>query len=106
MEELNGKMPASIEIGTVRYIADLIRLRIDEDDAKLFSQQFSQIIEYFQLLNEIDTDGVNPANEDWPIHNVFREDEVQPSMSREEFLRNAPWSEGVYVKVPQIFNEK
>jgi aspartyl-tRNA(Asn)/glutamyl-tRNA(Gln) amidotransferase subunit C len=106
MDNLKSELPPSIDVETVRYIAQLIRLKVGDEDAKMFSQQFSQIIEYFQLLNEIDTQSVQPANEDWPMKNIFREDLVQPSMSRDEFLRNVPRKDGAYVSVPQIFNDR
>ncbi|OGN75920.1 MAG: hypothetical protein A2X25_01915 [Chloroflexi bacterium GWB2_49_20] len=96
----------SISTDTVRYIAYLIRLKILDEETKVFSQQFSQIIEYFQLLNEIDTREVPPANENCPMNNVFRDDQVLPSMSREEFLNNLPQHEGYYVKVPLIFDDR
>lgn len=86
---------------TVRHISDLIRLKLDEEEVILFSQQFSQIIDYFQILNEIDTRDVIPANEMSPIRNIFREDEEHSSMSREEFLKNVPLNDDLFVKVPR-----
>lgn len=100
------KSSPSIDINTVRYIANLIRLKINDEDAKVFSQQFSQIIEYFQILTQIDTKNVQPANENWPINNIFQDDVIEPSMSREEFLKNTPEHEGFYVKVPQVFDDR
>jgi aspartyl-tRNA(Asn)/glutamyl-tRNA(Gln) amidotransferase subunit C len=96
----------SIDTDTVRYIAYLIRLKLLDEEARVFSQQFSQIIEYFQILNEIDTEDIQPANENWPMSNVFREDQVCPSMSRDEFLKNVPRHDGPYVKVPHVFDER
>ena len=89
-----------IDLDTVRHIASLIRLKLLDDEAILFSQQFSQIIEYFQILNDIETREVPPANEISPINNIFRDDVVHPSMSRDEFLENVPQHEGLFVKVP------
>ena len=96
---MKAKKP-SIDIDTVKHIANLIRLKIDDEEAVLFSRQFSQIIEYFQILNEIDTQDVLPANEISPITNIYREDEEHSSMSREEFLKNVPKTEGQFVTVP------
>jgi len=92
---------AIIDKDTVRHIADLSRLKILDDEAILFSQQFSQIIEYFEILNDIETEGVQPANNIWPTNNIYRIDEEHPSMSQEKFLNNAPQHEGPYIKVPQ-----
>ena len=106
MDISNGKFPTAIDINTVRYIANLIRLKINAEDAKVFSQQFSQIIEYFQILTDIDTSEVRPANENWFLENIFRDDVIQPSMSRVEFLDNTPNHEGHFVKVPRIFDDR
>jgi aspartyl-tRNA(Asn)/glutamyl-tRNA(Gln) amidotransferase subunit C len=92
----------SIDIETVRHIAHLIRLKLEEEEAVLFSQQFSQIIEYFQILNEIDTRDVLPANEISPIRNFYRDDDEHSSMSRDEFLKNVPMNDGQFVIVPRI----
>lgn len=89
----------SIDIETVKHIANLIRLKISDKEAVLFNHQFSQIIDYFQLLNSIDTKDVLPANEISPITNIFREDEEHTSMSQDEFLKNTPTNDGHYVIV-------
>jgi aspartyl-tRNA(Asn)/glutamyl-tRNA(Gln) amidotransferase subunit C len=92
----------SIGVDMVHYIARLVRLEISTEQAEVFSQQFSQIIEYFQMLNEVDTREVKPAYENTSLKNIFREDVVSPSMSRKEFLDNAPQQEGPFVKIPGI----
>jgi aspartyl-tRNA(Asn)/glutamyl-tRNA(Gln) amidotransferase subunit C len=106
MDNLNRNSSPVIDINTVRYIANLIKLRINDEDAKVFSQQFSQIIEYFQILSDIDTSEVRPANENWLLNNIFRDDVIQESISREEFLVNAPDHEGSFIKVPRIFDDR
>lgn len=91
---------STIDINTVRHIANLSRLKLLDEEAILFSQQFSQIIEYFRILNDIDTNEVQPANEIWPIKNIYRDDEGHPSMSQEKFLKNVPQHDGPFIKVP------
>ena len=102
----NINSSSAIDINTVRYIANLIRLKIDDEEAIIFSQQFSQIIEYFQKLSEIDTEKIQPANENLPMNNIFRDDVIQPSLSRDEFLNNTPHHDGYFVKVPQVFDDR
>ena len=102
----NKKSPPAIDTNTVHYIANLIRLKVNDDDAKVLSQQFSQIIEYFQLLTDIDTNEIRPSNENGPMKNIFREDVIQPSMSRDEFLKNTPQHQGNFVKVPRVFDDR
>jgi aspartyl-tRNA(Asn)/glutamyl-tRNA(Gln) amidotransferase subunit C len=97
---------SAIDAEMVKHVAFLVRLGIEEDEAMAFSQQFSSIIDYFRLLNEVDTQDVSPACEVSNVRNIMRADEVRPSMPREDFLKNVPHRDGDYVKVPQVFDEE
>ena len=99
-------MTQIIDTKAVKQVAFLVRLGISEEEAEKFSGQFSSIIDYFNMLNEVDTDNVPPASEIANAENVLRDDEVKPSMSREEFLKNAPQSERGYVKVPTVLGDE
>jgi aspartyl-tRNA(Asn)/glutamyl-tRNA(Gln) amidotransferase subunit C len=95
-------MTNAIDTETVKYVAYLVRLGISEEQARKFSGQFSSIIEYFDMLNEVETAGVPPASDIANAQNVLRQDVVRPSMDRGEFLRNAPQSERGCIKVPTV----
>jgi aspartyl-tRNA(Asn)/glutamyl-tRNA(Gln) amidotransferase subunit C len=99
---------STIDTKTVKHVAFLVRLGISEEEAQTFSGQFSSIIDYFNMLNEVDADAENvpPASDIANAENVLREDVVKPSMSREEFLKNAPNSERGYVKVPTVLGDE
>ena len=99
-------MTQTIDTKTVLHTAYLVRLGISEEEAQKFSGQFSSIIDYFNMLNEVDTENVAPASDIANTENVLREDVVKPSMSREEFLKNAPKSERGYVKVPTVLGDE
>ena len=99
-------MTQTIDTKTVEQIATLVRLGISEEEAEKFSGQFSSIIDYFNMLNEVDTTDVPPASDIANAENILREDEVKPSMSREEFLKNAPQSERGYVKVRTVLGDE
>ncbi len=99
-------MSKTIDTQTVKHVAFLVRLGISEEEAEKFSGQFSSIIDYFNMLNEVDTSDVPPASDIANAENVLREDVVRPSMSREEFLKNAPQSERGYVKVPTVLGDE
>lgn len=99
-------MTQTIDTNAVKHIATLVRLGISEEEAQTFSGQFSSIIDYFKMLNEVDTENVTPASDIANAENVLREDVVKPSMSHEEFLKNAPNSERGYVKVPTVLGEE
>ena len=96
----------TIDADMVKHVAFLVRLGIQEEEAQAFSHQFTAIIDYFHLLNEVDTDKVAPACETSNTRNVMRADEVQPSMPRADFLKNVPRQDGEYVQVPLVFGEE
>jgi len=83
-------------------VAKLARLSLDEDSVELFTKQVGDILAYMDKLNRLNTEGVPPTSHAISISNVFREDEVRPSISNEAALSNAPKKEdGVFV-VPKI----
>jgi aspartyl-tRNA(Asn)/glutamyl-tRNA(Gln) amidotransferase subunit C len=96
----------TIDSDTVKHVAFLVRLGIREEEAQAFSHQFSSIIDYFHMLNEVETSAVPPACETSNTHSVMRADEVQPSMPREDFLKNVPRRDGDFVQVPLVFEEE
>ena len=97
---------ASIGPDIVKHVAYLVRLGISEDEALAFSRQFTAIIDYFQMLNEVDTRQTVPATQLTSARSVMRPDEVSPSMDREAFLQNAPHREAGYVRVPMVLGEE
>ncbi len=91
---------------TVKHVANLVRLGISEEEAQKFSGQFSSNIDYFNMINEVDTENIPPASDITNNTNVLREDVAKSSMSRQEFLKNAPQSERGYIKVPTVLGEE
>ncbi len=100
------KTTFTIDAEMVKHVAYLVRLGITDEEAQAFSPQLTEIIDYFHLLNEVDTAAVTPASQTSRIRSVMREDEVQPSMPRQDFLENVPKPEGNLVRVPQVFGEE
>ena len=74
----------------VDYISELSRLSLPEEEKAAMTAQLEQIVGYMDVLAKLDTDGVEPMSHAFPVVNVFREDEVKPSMERELILKNAP----------------
>jgi len=99
-------MTQAINANTVKHVANLVRIGISDEEAEKFSGQFSAIIEYFDMLNEVDTENVPPACDFANAENVLREDIVRPSMNRDEFLKNAPQTLRGYVKVPTVLGDE
>lgn len=86
----------------IGHIALLARLNLSQEEKDLFSRQLGSIIEYIKKLNELDTSNVEPTAHVLPLHNVFREDKVQPSLPREMALQNAPDRNEQFYRVPKI----
>jgi aspartyl-tRNA(Asn)/glutamyl-tRNA(Gln) amidotransferase subunit C len=91
-----------ITLDQVRHVAKLSRLALDEPRLKKFSAQLGSILEYVAKISEVDVTGVEPMAHALPIHNVFREDIVEPSLPLEKVLENAPDSDGPFFKVPKV----
>lgn len=90
---------------TVAKVAHLARLKLTDAELELFTTQLGQVLGYVELLNELDTSAVEPMAHVADIANVFRDDEVRPSLPRPAALSNAPKSDGKYFVVPQILEE-
>ena len=86
----------------VLHIAELAKLALTEEETELFAEQLSEILEYFERLNELDTSAISPTAQAIFRRNVMREDEVGQSLSPDEALSNAPQREEGYFKVKPI----
>jgi aspartyl-tRNA(Asn)/glutamyl-tRNA(Gln) amidotransferase subunit C len=104
--EHTPKSEFAINADMVKHVAYLVRLGILEEEAQAFSHQFTSIIDYFRLLNEVDTSAVPPACETSNTTSIMRSDEETPSLPRQGFLKNAPHRDGNYIQVPQVFGEE
>jgi aspartyl-tRNA(Asn)/glutamyl-tRNA(Gln) amidotransferase subunit C len=91
-----------VTLKEVEYIAELARLKFSEDELQNFTHQLNQILKYVEKLNELDTENVEPLSHPIEGNNVFREDILRPSISREEALKNAPDSDDEFFKVPKV----
>ncbi len=91
-----------VSLEEVRHIAKLAKLKLKEDEERKFRNELSQILEYMDKLNELDTVNIEPLSHPVPVENVFREDELKPSIPREEALKNAPDTNGEFFKVPKV----
>lgn len=74
----------------VLHIAKLARLHLKEGEAEKFAKQLSSILGYTELLNEVDTEGVEGTSQVTGLKNVSRKDEVQSFCTREELLSTTP----------------
>ncbi len=91
-----------IETKDVEHVAKLARLELDEDEKVKFSKQLGDILKYVEMMNEVDTSGVEPMNHSIDFSNVMREDIETYEVSKVELMSNAPDVEGDFFKVPKI----
>ncbi len=82
----------------VKHIADLADVGIDEEELGTFTHQFNAILEYFDVLDQVSGDATVARD----LCNVMREDETEPSLPREDVLRNAPAQEDGFIKAPRV----
>ena len=90
----------------VLYIARLARVGVTDADVDQMSQQLSNIIENFEILRAVNTDGVPPTAQSIALENVMREDEIVPSLPPESVLANAPRLEGAFFRVNAVLEEQ
>ena len=81
----------------VRHVADLARVDLADEEVAEFTEQFADILDYFEALDEV------PEVESEPeLVNVMRPDDVEDGLTQEEALRNAPETEDGFFKGPSV----
>ncbi|MDL1957264.1 MAG: Asp-tRNA(Asn)/Glu-tRNA(Gln) amidotransferase subunit GatC [Candidatus Desulfofervidus auxilii] len=86
----------------VEHVARLARLKFNEKELTMFTEQLNQILFYMEKLNELNTKNVEPTYHALALNNVFREDEVKSSLSTEKVLNNAPQADKDMFVVPRV----
>jgi aspartyl-tRNA(Asn)/glutamyl-tRNA(Gln) amidotransferase subunit C len=89
----------------VLHVARLARVGLTEADVARFQQQLSQILDHFDVLSRIDTEGVPPTTHSMALQSVMAEDEVSESLPRDEVLANAPLEQDGYLRVRAVLEE-
>ncbi|MGM8215996.1 Asp-tRNA(Asn)/Glu-tRNA(Gln) amidotransferase subunit GatC [Bacillaceae bacterium W0354] len=86
----------------VKHVANLARLAITDEEAEMYSEQISDIIDFAEQLNELDTSNIEPTTHVLDMKNVLRKDEPRQWISQEEALKNAPDKKDGQFRVPSI----
>lgn len=97
-------MVASLTAADVSRVATLARLKLTDAETARLAVEMATILDYVAILDEVDTENVEPMAHTVDLTNVLRPDEVQPSLAREAALANAPKSDGKCFLVPQILD--
>ena len=86
----------------LKYVAHLARLHLPEKEIEHFTVQLEEILKYINKLKQVDITNIEPTSHVFPQKNVFRQDELKPSLPIKEVLKNAPSKEGDFFKVPKV----
>ncbi len=85
----------------VDYVSVLSRLKLDEEEKAKMTAELEQIVSYMDVLNQLDTQAVEPMSHVFPIKNVMRPDVVEPSTPRTDLLRGSPAGDETAFLVPK-----
>jgi aspartyl-tRNA(Asn)/glutamyl-tRNA(Gln) amidotransferase subunit C len=89
----------------VLHIALLARLGLSEEEVARLSEQLSNILENFKVLEQVDTTYIPPTAQSIALQNVVSDDKIAPSMPLDDVLANAPQKEGEFFRVRAVLEE-
>ncbi|PDW03684.1 Asp-tRNA(Asn)/Glu-tRNA(Gln) amidotransferase subunit GatC [Candidatus Viridilinea mediisalina] len=95
----------ALSIQEVAHVAQLARMRLSDEELELMQSQLSNILEYIELLQEVDVTGVEATAQVTGLSSVLRPDLVTGALSREEVLANAPDQAAGMFRVRAVFDE-
>lgn len=93
-----------LELETVERIAALARLGLSQDEMERMRDQLSVVLDHISMLEEVPTEDIPPTAQVIELQNIMRDDVVEPSLSREQVLANAPLSEDGFIKVKAVLD--
>ena len=94
-----------IDEAQVRHIAALARISLTDAEVETFGRQLSDILDQFEILQNLETDDVAPTAHVAGLDNVLRDDEPSPSLDSEDSLLNAPRRRGEFFQVRAVLDE-
>ena len=86
---------------TIEYVGILAKLELSDEEKEQAKKDIGRMLDYIDKLNELDTSGVEPLSHVFPVNNVFREDVVTNTDTRQAILANAPAQKDGSFKVPK-----
>ena len=98
-------MTKIIDADQVRHIALLGRITLDDEQVETLSRQMTGIVEYFDKLQELDTENVEPMAHAVEISNVLADDVIGQSLTPAQALAGAPARDGDFFKVPKVIGD-
>ncbi len=92
----------SVSKDDVRHLATLSQIDVSDEQAEALTTQLDNIVKYINMLDELDTEGVEPTFQVTGLQNVMRDDAIEEQLPRETLLALAPDQEAGQVKVPKV----
>jgi aspartyl-tRNA(Asn)/glutamyl-tRNA(Gln) amidotransferase subunit C len=89
----------------VERVSLLSRLRLSQEELDKMTTQLGAVLQYMELLGELDTAQVAPMAHALEVADVFREDQTRPGLDREQALANAPHRDAECYLVPAVLGE-
>jgi aspartyl-tRNA(Asn)/glutamyl-tRNA(Gln) amidotransferase subunit C len=74
----------------VLHVARLARLQLSEEEVERFSRELSKVLDYIELIGQLDLEDVPPTSHVIDVENALRADEPRPSLPVEQALASAP----------------
>ena len=92
----------AIDKNTVKYVAHLARISLNDQELDLLSRQLEDIVNFIDKLRELDVKKVKPTSHILPVNNVFRKDQPAKSLNSKDTLSNAPMQKDDFFVVPKV----
>ena len=90
-----------VDIKLLEHVAELARLKLNEEEIKKFLPQLKEILEFFSQLKDINTDNVKPSFQPVELKNAMREDKEEQCLSQEDALSLTEHKKDGYFKGPR-----
>lgn len=97
-------MGNKIDDGIIEYVGILAKLELSGEERERAKEDMGRMLDYIGMLDELDTEGVEPMSHIFPTRNVFREDVVENQDESEKIMRNAPCQKDNMFVVPKTFS--
>ena len=94
-----------LSIHEVEHIANLARLKLTKAEMQQYAAQLSDILDYAEKREELDTKHIPPTASVLDVPLRLRQDQAHPSLSQEEVLKNGKDTQDGQFKVPPVFGE-
>lgn len=92
----------SVDLATVKRVAHLARIALDEEEAPRMSGELNAILEFAKQLDEVDVTGIEPMVSAMPMVLRMREDKVTDGDKAVDIVANAPMTEEGFFLVPKV----